>query len=66
MATIQTRRGRNGRVTYNVRIRVLGQPERAATFTRMTTAKQWASTTESKLRDGRYVPTNEAMRYTVA
>lgn len=66
MATIETRVGRDGRTTYRARVRVHGKAPLTATFDRKTDAKQWAARTESDLRRGRYVPTNEALRRTVA
>jgi integrase len=66
MATIETRRGRDGRTSYRARVRVFGHPERTKTFTRKTDAKTWAEHTESDLGRGRYVPTGEAMRRTLA
>jgi integrase len=47
-------------------VRVFGHPERNETFARKTDAKRWAEQIESDLRRGRYVPTTEAMRRTVA
>lgn len=65
MATIETRHGKNGEVTYRARVRVQGHPERRATFQRKTHARSWATQTESDLKRGRYVPTNEATRRTI-
>lgn len=66
MATIESRKARHGRVTYRARVRILGHPERCASFDRKTDAKDWAAQIESDLKRGRYVPTTEAMRRTVA
>jgi integrase len=66
MATIEARNGKDGEVTYRARVRILGHPERTATFARRTDAKAWATQIEADLRRGRYVATTEAMRRTVA
>lgn len=66
MATVEKRSGRDGRTTYRARVRVFGHPERTKTFKRKTDAKTWAEHTQADLGRGRYVPTTEAMRRTVA
>jgi integrase len=66
MATIETRRGPDGKPAYRARVRLHGHSERTQTFKRKTDAKAWAESVESDLRRGRYVPTGEAMRRTVA
>lgn len=67
MATIETRKGKDGKATYRARVRTWGRPERTATFTRKTTdAKDWAARTESDLKRGRHVPTADEKRRTVA
>ncbi|MFZ0257259.1 MAG: hypothetical protein WAN46_16785 [Gammaproteobacteria bacterium] len=52
MATIQKRVGRDGDITYRVRVRVQGQ-YRAASFHRKTDAKDWANRIESDIKRGR-------------
>ena len=54
------------RRTYRARVRIFGHPERTATFIRKTDARDWAQQLETDLKRGRYVPTTEAMRRTVA
>lgn len=66
MATIEPRKGKDGKVTYRARVRAWGHTERTATFTRKTDAKDWAARTESDLKRGRYVPTSDEKRRTVA
>lgn len=66
MATIESRKARDGRVTHRARVRIFGHPERCASFDRKTDAKNWAAQIESDLKRGRYVPTTEGMRRTVA
>lgn len=55
MATIQTRKGKNGQ-TYRVMIRLHGHPELHKTFKRHSDAKLWAQETELGLRRGDYRP----------
>ena len=64
MATIEKRKGKSGKVSYRVRVRVRGQ-ERTETFERKTDAKLWAADVESKLKLGKRVPTSEAAKRTV-
>ncbi len=66
MATFEKRIGTNGKITYRVKIRVHGKPTYTATFDRKTDAKDWSRDTESSLKAGRYVPTTEARRRTIA
>ncbi|MBI1318319.1 MAG: tyrosine-type recombinase/integrase [Candidatus Hydrogenedens sp.] len=64
MATIQTRRTKNGEVSYRVQVRLKGQPNASGTFARKTDAKRWAQQTEAAIREGRYFKTTEAKRHT--
>lgn len=66
MATIETRKALDGTVTYRARVRVLGHPERTASFDRKTDASTWAKSVETDLKRGKYVPTSEAHKRTVA
>ncbi|HDL86279.1 MAG TPA: site-specific integrase [Candidatus Acetothermia bacterium] len=66
MATIDSRKNTSGKITYRARVRVFGAPDRTATFDRKTDATRWAQGIESDIRRGRHVPTNDAMRRTVA
>lgn len=66
MATIETRRGRNGSVNYRARVRLFGRPAITQTFPRKTDARTWAQKIESDLRLGRQAPLAEAMRRTLA
>ena len=60
MAQIRERLRKNGKKTFFVRIRMKGHPEDTASFDRLTDARIWASTTETAMREGRYIKTNEA------
>ena len=53
MATIE-KRDRKGRTVYMVDIRIAGFPRQKKTFQRLTDAKQWASKTETAIRDGEF------------
>ena len=66
MANIETRKDKNGKVSYRVKIRLKGHPIESATFNRKTDAKQWAQQTESAIREGRYFKTSEARKHTLA
>lgn len=65
MATIQTRKTEGG-TRYRVQVRLRGHPPVSASFERRTDARTWAQQTEAAIRDGRYFPTHEAKRRTLA
>jgi len=65
MATIQARRNGSG-TSYRVQVRLRGHPPVTASFAKRTDARNWAQQTESAIRDGRYFPTHEAKRRTLA
>ena len=66
MAMIEKRKGTAGAVAYRVRIRRRGYPEYTETFTRKADAEAWAKQVEADLQRGRYLPSNDARRRTVA
>ncbi len=66
MATIQKRKGVNGKETYTVTIRIKGLNSQTATFDRLTDAKRWSASTESSIREGLYLHAVEAKRHTLA
>jgi integrase len=66
MATIETRQTPDGKTSYRVKIRIRGFPSQSATFERKTDAKNWASQTETAMREGRHFKTTQAKKYTVA
>jgi integrase len=57
MATIRKRKNSDGTTSYRVMIRLKGYPPASATFGRLTDAREWASTTESDMKAGRYFGT---------
>jgi hypothetical protein len=66
MASIQERKGRDGKTVYRVQIRVKGTPIQRATFDRKTDAKLWAQQTEADIRAGRHFKSVEAKKHTFA
>lgn len=65
MATIQKRQTKDG-TRYRVQVRLRGHRPVSASFERRTDATKWEQDTESAIRDGRYFPTHEAKRRTLA
>ncbi len=66
MATIEKRTGKDGSTSYRVKVRLRGQPIESASFSSLTRARQWAQSTESAIREGRYFQTREAKKHTLA
>jgi hypothetical protein len=66
MAQIRERLRKNGKKSFFVRIRMKRQPEVTASFDRLTDARIWASTTETAMREGRYIKTNEAQKHSLS
>ncbi len=66
MANIQVRKGREGRTSYRAQVRLRGHPPLSRTFERKTDARVWAQQTETSIRRGEALATNEARKHTVA
>lgn len=66
MANIRERTNSKGETTYQVSVRLKGQPTQTATFKRKTDAKKWAATIESAIREGRHFKTSEAKKHTLS
>ena len=66
MATIEKRISNTGEITYRAKVRLRGFPVQTATFDKMTKAKEWAYTTEQKMKDGKFMPEYKAKQYTVS
>jgi len=66
MANIQQRRGKGGRWTFRVQVRLRGHPSVTRTFHRRTDARDWAQQTETSIRRGEALATNEARKHTLA
>jgi len=65
MANIEKRIGKDGNISFRVKIRLKGFPAQHATFERLTDARKWVQQTESAIREGRHFKTTEAKRRTV-
>ncbi len=65
MATIERRTNEDGSTSFRVKVRLKGHPTQTASFTRLTDAKRWASSTESAIREGRHFKTSESKRHTL-
>jgi integrase len=66
MAQIRERLRKNGKKSFFVRIRMKRQPEVTASFDKLTDARLWASSTESAMREGRYIKTKEAQKHSLS
>ena len=66
MAQIRERLRKNGKKSFFVRIRMKRQPEVTASFDRLTDARIWASSTETSMREGRYIKTKEAQKHSLS
>lgn len=66
MAAIVQRKNKDGTISYQARVRILGEKPRSRTFTRKTDAKAWAAAVETELARGVYVPTTADRRRTLA
>jgi len=65
MATIQKVETKGG-TRYRVQVRLRGHRPVSVNFERRTDARRWVQRTESDIREGRYFPTYEARRRTLA
>ena len=64
MATIEKRTLDNGDTSYRVKIRLKGYPTQTATFKRVTNAKNWVTSTEAAIKEGRHFKTAAAKKHT--
>jgi hypothetical protein len=66
LASIERRRGRNGKTVYRARARLRGHEPVSATFNRKTDAVRWAQDTEAGIRQGRHFPGSTARTKTLS
>jgi len=66
MATIQKRQRKDGAASYRAIVRVHGHPTIWKTFHRKLDAERWAQDVEADLHRGRWAPTTDSLRRTVA
>jgi hypothetical protein len=66
MATIQTRKRKNGKNTYRVQIRRLDAPPISRSFNLKRDAMSWAAETENQISEGTFAMRHEAQKHTVA
>jgi len=66
MASIEKRKGKDGRATYRAKVRLRGFPPQTASFYRLPDAKHWAAQTEADIRAGIYLPKREAQCRTLS
>ena len=66
MASIMTRKTKDGTEMYTARVRIKGYPQQTATFSRKTDAKLWQVKTKASIRDGKYFSQAEAKKHTLA
>jgi integrase len=65
MASIQERKGKDGKTSCRVQVRLKGYPPQVASFERKTDAKLWAQQTEAAMREGRHFKTTESKKHTL-
>ena len=65
MAEIRKRVRKNGKPTFTAIVRITGHPTITQTFSRITDAKEWAKSTETKIREGINFPKRKLQRLTV-
>lgn len=65
MGTIKERTDKNGKIRYQVIIRMKGYPTQTATFRNKTLAKRWEQQTEAAIIEGRHFKTSEAKKHTL-
>lgn len=59
MPAITERKGKTGRITYRVQVRIQGHPPAFRTFQRRSDARLWAQQIEAAIRRGEALPTPE-------
>lgn len=65
MATIRRRATKQGKVTYQVQVRMRGKGQITRSFDRLADAKLWAAHTEADIKLARALPSAEARKHTL-
>ena len=65
MAEIKVRFDKNGKPRYTASIRIKGHPSLSKTFGRLTDAKEWASSMESKIKEDINFPKRKLQKLTM-
>lgn len=65
MSTLRRRTSKNGKVTYQVQVRMRGKGQVTRSFDRLTDARLWAAHTEADIKLSRALPGAEARNHTV-
>jgi integrase len=65
MASIKQRLDKDGKLRYQVQVRIKGHPPQHASFKRKTDAERWIQQTEAAIREGRHFKTTEAKKHTL-
>jgi hypothetical protein len=65
MATIDVRKGPDGKVVYRARIRRKGYPTQTGTFLTRGEAKKWITITEGAIFEKRHFPVKESTKRTL-
>ena len=66
MGSITTRKKKNGKVSYLVRIRLKGEQPITKTFRTKSMSKDWMVSTEAAIKEGRFNFLSETTRHTVS
>ena len=66
MASIMTRKTKDGTEMYTARVRIKGYPQQTATCSRKTGTKLWEAKTKASIREGKYFSQAEAKKHTSA
>ncbi len=66
MATIKSRIGKDGKVSWRAQIRLKGFPMQSRTFESQKDAKAWVAVTEGQIREGRFNYLPESQRKTLS
>src|SRR5216684_2240528 len=60
MPTIDTRKAKDGTISYRVRVQKKGYPTQTATFPTLRDARRWGAMVEGQIVEHRHFPTKDA------